>query len=136
MQVYADTHANRDMHISVWAITDGPGIARGYWSLMCSQCCPFQWGREAFTSFFGAPLAFSHTLTETSNISLDKDKLPVSLAVKNLWGRSSCLCLGALPMALGAGPSPSPSQWRLAADVFICLAAWWAGRREGNWYIL
>lgn len=51
-------------------------------------------------------------------------------------GWSSCLCLGTLPMDLDTGPSPSPGKCRLAADVFVCLAAWWAGRREGNWYIL
>lgn len=62
MQVHADIHANKDIYISVWAMADGPGIARGYWSLMCSQCYSSQWGREAFISFFGHPWHFSTPL--------------------------------------------------------------------------
>lgn len=75
MQVHADTHANKDSHISVWAMAYVLGMTRGYWLVTHMQCVLYLLAGQGalYSKFSWAPLAFPHPLAYTLNISLGKD---------------------------------------------------------------
>lgn len=120
-------HMQTHMHTqsSGWAMADGSGMARGYWSLTCSWCSASQ---QAFLGHhFLTCLNIKHLPWPRHRLLYH---LPVSLAVEDLWGwggpPASAWVPSPWPWTLGPLQAQASAGWQL-----MCLFAWRHGGREG-----